>query len=287
MRNVEVFHFQRTRGIVWVCDIVGSSRYLNDNSTADDLEVFLPRLYWTAVNVVEAAGGKFIKWTGDGFLAWFETPLHRDLGATAATVFEAVWQLTLFINVTQLALSPQKPFRVRHGITYEHDALLTRITHIGGHESLDITGRAVVLAFRLSGISAAFPHIATQAELVNAHKEEPKIHLDFRKLILSAEDRLKYFKSEAWGTRSLFVSGERKKTLRTKNGVIRQAKKAIAAAEESGKPKHSESGFTKRFIELFSAGPDWCKAALDEEARFIREELLSSLKQVVATMDPP
>jgi len=36
--------------------------------------------------VVESAGGRFIKWTGDGFLAWFETPLHRELGKVADAV---------------------------------------------------------------------------------------------------------------------------------------------------------------------------------------------------------
>lgn len=55
------FSFARKRGVVWVCDIAGSSRYLNDDASAQDLEDFLPRLYRTAAIMVEAAGGEFIK----------------------------------------------------------------------------------------------------------------------------------------------------------------------------------------------------------------------------------
>jgi class 3 adenylate cyclase len=72
--GIESFEFERSRGIVWVCDLSKSSTFLNDNDTASALESFLPRLYWASAMTVEAAGGRFIKWTGDGFLAWFETP---------------------------------------------------------------------------------------------------------------------------------------------------------------------------------------------------------------------
>src|ERR1044071_6324691 len=98
MENLKKFEFERSRGIVWVCDLADSSKYLNDNQTADELETFLPRLYWIASVIVEAAGGKFIKWTGDGFIGWFETPLHRMLGKEAAKVFDAATQLTLLVN---------------------------------------------------------------------------------------------------------------------------------------------------------------------------------------------
>src|ERR1051325_11309894 len=168
MPEFERFDFNRSRGIVWVCDLLGSSKFLNDNKTADSLEQFLPRLYWAASVAIEAGNGRFIKWTGDGFLAWFETPLHRDLGEKAFAVFEAAWYLTFLVNVTQLEIKAERKFKLRHGIAYEHDALLTTITHSDGHESLDITGRAVVLAFRLSGIEASFPSIATQKDIIDA-----------------------------------------------------------------------------------------------------------------------
>src|SRR6185312_16303380 len=132
----EEFTFGRSRGVVWVCDLVGSSRHLNNADSVTALEAFIPRLHWVSSVIVTAAGGKFIKWTGDGFLAWFETPLHRDLPKIAAAVFDAVWNLSVIVNVTQLCVEPQKKFKVRHGVSYEQDALTTTIRYPGGAEFL-------------------------------------------------------------------------------------------------------------------------------------------------------
>lgn len=51
------FSFHRSRGLVWVCDLADSSKRLNDNATAAELETFLPRLHWLGMVIVEAAGG--------------------------------------------------------------------------------------------------------------------------------------------------------------------------------------------------------------------------------------
>ena len=112
------FTFHRSRGVVWVCDVVGSSKLLNDDASAAAVEDFLPRLHWTASLLVDAAGGKFIKWTGDGFLAWFETPLYRELGQQARVVFQAARHLTTLVNVTQLGVTRKCKFKIRHGVAY-------------------------------------------------------------------------------------------------------------------------------------------------------------------------
>src|SRR6266568_5905844 len=114
MAVVHKFEARRSRGIVWVCDIESSSKYLNSNESAEALELFLQRFLFLSLIFVEAAGGGFIKWTGDGFLAWFETPLHRDLGRTVCGCLEAVWHLTVMVNVTQLGLAPKRRFKIRH-----------------------------------------------------------------------------------------------------------------------------------------------------------------------------
>jgi class 3 adenylate cyclase len=113
MANPVEFEFQRSRGIVWVCDVAGSSSRLNNEDGVEHTEIFLPRLYWIAALAVEAAGGKFIKWTGDGFLAWFETALHREVHRTIRRCLDAVWHLTVLVNVTQLGLNPKRPFKIR------------------------------------------------------------------------------------------------------------------------------------------------------------------------------
>ena len=74
------FTFNRQRGLVWVCDIERSSRLLNDNESVEAIEEYLPRLHWLAKVSASAADGNFVKWTGDGFLAWFPIDLHRELG---------------------------------------------------------------------------------------------------------------------------------------------------------------------------------------------------------------
>lgn len=279
------FEFSRSRGVIWVCDIVGSSKYLNDDKSVDLLEEFIQRLYWTSIIAVEAAGGQFIKWTGDGFLAWFETPLYRELGKKCSSVFLAAWHLTFLVNVTQLGLSPERKFNIRHGITYEQDALITTITHPNGHKSLDITGRAVVLAFRFSGVKSQFPSMVTQRELVEATRREGAFLITFKKWNLTSEDRLRYFKGENWGTNTVFICGDRKKRSANLVAVIRKSKRAIAVAEGQRDSSSKNIDFIVPFLENMCAGPDWGKAAVAELTRFTREEMLGSLKGIVSVLE--
>ena len=120
MAVVHKFEARRSRGIVWVCDIESSSKYLNSNESAEALELFLQRFLFLSLIFVEAAGGGFIKWTGDGFLAWFETPLHRTLGVIASEIFNAAWMLSFYVNVSQLGVKAAVKFKIRHAVTYEH-----------------------------------------------------------------------------------------------------------------------------------------------------------------------
>ena len=155
------FDFDRGRGVVWVCDIQDSSKFLNDNESAQPIEEYLPRLHWLGRTAISAAGGRFIKWTGDGFLGWFPIALQRDLGAQAAKVLRAMWHLTVINNVTRLGVDMDATLRLRHGLTMEHDALVVTVSDEHG-TNLDLIGRSVVLAFRLAGMKSSFPNIVTQ-----------------------------------------------------------------------------------------------------------------------------
>jgi hypothetical protein len=283
MTNPVDFEFDRSRGIVWVCDVAGSSSRLNSESGVEDTEAFLPRLYWTAALAVEAAGGTFIKWTGDGFLAWFETPLHRDLGRASKRCLEAVWHLTVLVNVTQLGLAPKRHFKIRHGVTYEQDALLTKISHLGGFRSLDLIGRAVVLAFRLSGVAAEFPGITTQRDIVEASGVVPAF--DFRKWKPSADEYLKCFKDERWGTHALYVSGAKNPRPRSKAANLRLAKSAIEKAEGKKTPDDAELGFAHGFLAGMTSGPEWSQKVVADYTRFVREELLGSVKAMLRAVE--
>ncbi|MBN1461594.1 MAG: hypothetical protein JXA57_18850 [Armatimonadetes bacterium] len=277
------FEFSRSRGVVWVCDVAGSSSRLNSENGVEDTEAFLPRLYWTAALAVECAGGRFIKWTGDGFLAWFETPLHRDLGRIARRCLEAVWHLTVMVNVTQLGLAPKSRFKIRHGLTYEQDALLTKIIHPEGLASLDLTGRAVVLAFRLSGMTAAFPGITAQRDIVEAAGDS--LSLQFRRWIPTAEEGLKFFKGERWGTNALYVSAAKKPRIRSKKATVKQARSAIQQAEAQVSVDDARLTFSRALYDGMLAGPEWSRNVATDYSQFIREELLGSLKAVLRAVE--
>lgn len=276
------FEFERTRGIVWVCDVAGSSSRLNSDDGVSDTEEFLPRLYWIAALIVEAAGGKFIKWTGDGFLAWFETPLHRDLSRTVRRCLQAAWHLTLIVNVTQLGLKPKRQFKIRHGITYEQDALLIRATHDGGFETSDLLGRSVVLAFRLSGIAGDFPFITTHREIATAANDSSGVR--FRRWNPSAGESLKYFKGEKWGTKSLYISVAKRSRSSSLMSALKQARAAMQKVEGKSPIDDAELAFSKSLNQGLISGPDWGRSVAKSYLDFIRDGLYRNLKQFIAAM---
>jgi class 3 adenylate cyclase len=278
MTELAQFGFKRSRGIVWACDIPHSSSYLNANATAGALEEFLPRLYFVANLITEAAGGRFVKWTGDGFLSWFETPLHRDIETIARSAFWAARDLSFLVNVTQLGVRSDKKFTVRHGLTYEHDAMVLHIGHTDAFSSIDLIGRGVVLACRLASVQGKYPSIATNRELVQVGG----LYASFRKWRVSREDNLRYFKGERWGTNDLFISVERKTSRRRSlDSVIREGERAIKKAEQGGDANEPSLKHVTEFINSMLNGPAWCREVIQEEARFIDQDLKGSLKKLI------
>jgi len=275
----------RSRGLIWVCDVARSSLYLNSDASVDDLEQFLPRLFWLANAFVGAAGGKLVKLTGDGFMGWFETELHRSRGPVAATIFNAASLLSAIVNVTQLGLSPERKFRVRHGVVYEQDALVLKFAFPNGYESLDMIGRAVVLAFRLSGIPAGFPGIVTQGDLVRSAQSYTTSARDFKRLSLSSDERLKYFKGERWGTESIYVSTQRKPRKTSQRTLVRQISTAIVNWDQEDDEQASPSSkFAQRFSRHLIGGPEWFLETMGEWHRFLEEDLVGSLRSVLELM---
>ena len=274
------FSFRRSRGLVWVCDLAESSKYLNENSTANELENFLPRLHWLSRVVVEAAGGTFLKWTGDGFLAWFELPLHRELSQKAQSLFNAIWHLTFTVNVTQLSTSPSKKFHLRHGVAFEQDALLTTISHSEGHESLDITGRSVVLAFRLSGIRAEFPNLVSDATIARAAKDGGYGHIHFKSWSPGSDELLRYFKGEKWGTRGLVISTKRPERKKGIQSAVKKAKKVISSLEPENLRSLPDEDFVVQFSKAMMQGPQWARDVQSEESRFLKDDMLGTLKKL-------
>ena len=278
------FSFERARGVVWVCDIEDSSKFLNDNDSAHAMEEYLPRLNWLGRIAIGAANGNFIKWTGDGFLGWFPIALQRDLGSQAEKVLQAIWHLTLMNNVTSLGVGTDVKFRLRHGLTMEHDALLTTVSDSQG-SSLDLIGRSVVLAFRLAGMRASFPNITTQREIVEACRENDGALVEFKKINLSSKDRMKYFKGEQFGTRNLYGSTERKHRVRSEASAVRMVRNTISKAENPTDDTAGLDTTTRNIVRQLEKGPQWSRDVLSSHLRFVREDLLGALKRVASALE--
>lgn len=275
----------RDRGLIWVCDISKSSSYINNNDLAEHFEAFLPRLHWASSLAIHSARGEFIQWTGDGFIAWFPLVVERELGPTANRVLEAIWHFTTFINATQLCVESSKPFRIRHGLTYEPDALITLMTHKDGHESKIVSGRNVVLAFRLSGVEADFPNVATQSRIEEAVSARTRNLLNLRRWELSEHQVLRHFKGERMGTTGLYVSGSAKVNQPRPETWVATAQRLISKVESGRRPAPADSAFIDNFYSELaqSKGQDWCKDSVDTYVRFIqrRGDVLASLQRVL------
>ena len=285
MGEVNKFQFDRSRGIVWVCDVINSSKYLNDDESVSDLEQFLPRLYWTSNVLVEAYGCQFIKWTGDGFLAWCPVPLYRELGEKAAAIIFASFMLGQLVNITQLGINVKKKIKIRHSLVFEKDALLIRITHKKTYQSLDLIGRSVVLAFRLCGIPSPFPHIVTQREIVEATRRNKWSSSSFKKRNFNSLEIERFFKGEKWGTKTIFVSNEKVHRPRSLHTVIKQTKEAIRKAEGESKIPEMKQKYAEAYVHNMLKGPQWCHDIMTEFARFTEEELLGSLKKLLPFLE--
>ena len=282
--NQLAFEFKRERGVVWVCDIANSAKYLNNEDTVIAFEEFIPRFHWLSRMAIDAAGGEFIKWTGDGFLAWFPTQLHRNLGIEAVKVLEAVWHLTIILNVTGLSVETDKIFRIRHGIAFEHDALLTRIRDSKA-DSFDILGRSIVLAFRMSCIDAKFPGIVTQREVVRATRKHDLYNINFKPCNITSDERLKYFKGERYGTNSIYISCDRVPKVSSKKSTLNYARKAIAATKGQNEKFDARRIFVSKFLSNLYAGPQWCQETMAEQSRFIQEELIGNIEKLISIIE--
>ena len=277
------FSFERSRGIVWVCDIENSSKFLNDRESVLAIEEYLPRLHWLGRIVINVAGGHFIKWTGDGFLGWFPIDLHRDLGVSAAKVLRAIWHLSLLNNVTRLGVKAEERLLLRHGLTVEHDALITTVEDKNG-KNIDLIGRSVVLAFRIAGIRAKFPNIVAQGDIVKAATGEDIAHIQFRKLRINTNDRMRYFKGEKFETENLYESSERKYRKKSKEALLQMVRKQIAATEQ---PHPDSIRNEKTELALFDhlrSGPEWTREIYEKYMNFLQNDLLGVLKQAESVL---
>jgi hypothetical protein len=240
---------------------------LNQNETAAATESFLERFLYFALTAVNASGGTFVKWTGDGFLAFFETPLDREVGSKAAVIFEAAWWLTAFVNETQMCCPTEGRFRIRHAVTYEKDAVWIDLRHSGDIKSKDVLGRSVVAAFRLSGIECTFPGIVTHGEIVRAIGDANlTTHVTFKELPLTDAMRSRYFKGERFGTKDICVSANKSRRIPYKPVKFEQRNAQITSGRKVPDTDLNLFPFRRDFFVALASrrGPRWFQPVLRE-----------------------
>lgn len=271
--------FDRRRGIVWVCDLKDSTKLLNRDDTVDLVEDYLPRLYWLSRQFVESAGGEFIKWTGDGFLAWFDCKVERQIGRIASMVFNAAWHLSFTNNVTNLGVGDTASFALRHGIAWEPDALVMNTIDQSGLSNKDLLGRAVVFAFRLSGISVDFPKIVTERRLASESAKVNPIEHNFEQLRLTEEDILKHFKGEKRGISKIVASSQIKRRSSSSSKFASQIRQTMSKETGHAELKAEYEHFVSSFVDRCQIGPQWAREMIDLELRFLKDDMLAPLKE--------
>ena len=174
------------------------------------------------------------------------------------------------------SVKPQSKFGIRHGITYEKDGLLFEIQEHGNNHSLDLIGRAVVLAFRLSGIQAKFPSIVTEKEIIS----ENSSYCKFINWNPTENDILKFFKGEKLGIEEIMISSDKVEENNSEN--IEHLKKRLnnlinEVDNNISTDKEVEESLLK-FLELMKSGPDWCNNVINLELEF-NKKMLETLKE--------
>jgi hypothetical protein len=249
---------------------------MTDNASVEALEEFLPRFHWASVAVIDALGATLVKWKGDGFLAWMEAPLHQDLPKAAASVLSAAHQLSMFVNSTQLGVKGKNTarFLIRHGVAYEDDALVIRIKHSQHNESLDLVGRAVVLAFRIASVPSGRFAIATQRTLVKQAKRCDR-NWGLTPKSFTPQEIQKYFKGEKWGTRDI--------------GVVHEwgplGRRLPARMGGRGPRSEYRQEFIVRLMTNMAKGPLWVREVSDQYLD-VAKLLDRAVREVAAKIGP-
>lgn len=254
--TINEFQFERGRGIIWVCDIKDSSMFLNEDHLIDDFEIYLKRFYWISRRIVEAANGTYIKWTGDGFLAWFPCELKRRLIELSNVVLSAAYHLTMTNNITQFEIDIKEKVLLRHGVTFEEDALITKINS-SDLLATDILGRNVVLAFRLSSFEHFFPNITVQGDLVS---EDSRFYHSFKKMDLTDAQVNKVFKGQKYQTENLYQLDMINSLKNSQNEPLDKKLEDIIEKIECSNEKeelNKVNDFYNNFGNSLLNGPDW------------------------------
>jgi len=194
---------QPSHGIAWVCDVRQSSSLLNSDMHIDSLLLFLTRLHTVSRYLVATTEGQYIKWTGDGFLAWATPYTAVFKYSFTRHTFLSAWLLSSVVEVTQLAVKSDRRFSIGHSIIFDRHAYSFGNSLVSKNPR-DYIGRGITLAFRVTGLAGSFPFITASSDLISAYLQGEYPELVFTKRIVSDAERERVTKGEQWGIGELY-----------------------------------------------------------------------------------
>jgi hypothetical protein len=132
----------------------------------------------------------------------------------------------------------------------------------------------------LAGVPAEFPTIVASRQLFfETITSAVGAAVKFSIWKPSAEEIVKYFKGERYGTKQLCKSGPRRQSAKISIKTLKKTLgRAIDRAQGQLPPDPSDIAFVHSFMNLLRSGPPWAKQSLDKFVVFLREETLIILK---------
>ena len=261
--------FSEHPALIWVCDVSGSSKALNDASSGEAMRTFLTRFFWLSKQLPTTTDASFQKWTGDGFVMVWWLSDEGSLGSRAQRAIRVAWEMSAVTSALADGLS-LADVGVRHGIAYEPNAIIVEHQEPTPlsvpHMSKDVIGRGAVLAFRLSGLLAPFPSIVCDDPCFTSAREAGMTDA-FDRLQLSESQIEKYFKGERYGTDVLWSS-------RGSQSLITVDPREYALRSTSALLFSPEDDWLKRFYSRLMAGPHWARdlrarISMDQKQRML------------------
>ena len=270
--------------VVLLGDLRGFSRNYENGETI--LQEFLRRFYIISSSCVESAGGKLVKFTGDGFMSVW--PIHdenyRQNSKICQIVEATAFTLSGIVKITQLDLNIDSEIYLRQGITLETKATEIEYRHAERNFDFDYLGEKINLAFRLQYLPEKWPYLATHENFIDLKNHYREGHgfgqyeryriedENFRKRFQSSEEVNEIYTLELPDEKVIddilenYSRGNNSEE-RLKNVTRDLASKDSTLSELL--PDSSDIRFQNKLLSLSRDAPDWFKHSYVVYLRFL------------------
>jgi class 3 adenylate cyclase len=159
----------QARFIVVAGDLSGFSAFHHDDEGIH-IEMYLRHYYELVEMAVDAAGGRLIKFIGDGYMAVWDnietsSPFLKKRSAVVTEMTHALSNVVAIGNLN-VPIDSEHHLYMRHGIAYEGNGARLTYTRDTRPET-DYLGTKVNMAFRFESIANQYPFIVADKIIIN------------------------------------------------------------------------------------------------------------------------